>query len=143
MSEQDYIDFITRLESDCDFYSQDIISRLCKRAIKVMNKLDSNLACSNDDYPLTFSFYDILSIEIQERCYNEINPFLEDFIETTLDDEYEKLPALERFVLDHCAHDKQLEYDSQAIEKKIFDAFHEMLNEHYETRKIQDYLIRL
>lgn len=142
MCKEDYIDFITGLEGDCDYYAQDIISRLCKRAIKVMNKQDAYLAGSTDYYPPTFTFYDILSIELQEKCYEEINPYLQDFVETSLDNEYEKLPALERFVLDHCVHDEHLKCDTRAIEGKIYDSFHAMLNEHYETRKIQDYLIR-
>lgn len=142
MKDKDYFDFISELESDCDLLSQDIISRLCKRAIKVMNEQEANLASSTDDYPSSFSFFDILSIELQSKCYEEISPYLRDFVETTLDNEYEKLPALERFVLDHCAHNERLECDSQAIEKKIYDAFHEMLNEHYMINKIQDFVGR-
>jgi len=143
MSEQDYIDFITGLEGDCDYYAQDIISRLCKRAIKVMNKnLPTHLLHITDNYPSAFTFFDVLSLEIQSKYYDEIDPLLMDYIETTLDGEYEKLPALERFVLDHCVHDEHLECDTRAIEGKIYDSFHAMLNEHYETRKIQNYLIR-
>ena len=144
MEEKDYIDFVYEIESDCNQLSQDIISRLCKRAIKEMSKqLPPHIVPIVDGYPAGFSFFDVLSIELQSKFYDEINPFLQDYIETVLDNEYKKLPALERFVLDHSECAEHLRCDDQAIENKIYDTFREMLNEHYGVKKIQDYVCRL
>lgn len=133
----DYIDYIYAFERECDQLSRDIVTRLCKRAIKKMNKVDSYLAGSTDDYPSTFSFFDILSIELQTKSYEEINPHLRNFIEGTLEDEYNNLPPLEMFVLDHSECAEHLECDIDAVQNKIYSTFHKMLNKHWETKKIQ------
>lgn len=138
--EKDYMDFVYEIERDCDTLAQPIISRLCKRAIKEMNKQGSYLAGSTDDYPKSFSFFDILSVELQSKTYEEINPFLWDFVESSLDNEYEKLSALERFVLDHSECAENMECDIQSIHNKIYGAFHEMLNEHWTSNKIQKFI---
>jgi len=137
--DNDYIDFVYNLERECDMLSSDIVSRLCKRAIKKMNKQDSYLAGSTNDYPSSFTFFDILSVELQSKSFEEINPFLRDFVEDTLNSEYEKLPSLERFVLDHSEFAEHLECDIEAIHRKIYNSFHEMLNKHWETKKIQSF----
>lgn len=137
--EKDYMDFVYEIERDCDELSRDIVSRLCKRAIKQMNKVNSYLAGSTDDYPTSFTFFDILSIELQTKCYDEINPFLQDFVENTLDKEYDNLPPLERFILDHSKCAENLGCDIEAVQTKIYEIFHEMLNEHWKTKKIQKF----
>lgn len=137
--ERNYIDFVYEIERDCDTLSQPIISRLCKRAIKVMNKKASYFAGSTDDYPQSFTFFDILSIELQSKTYEEINPFLRDFVENTLDNEYDKLSALESFVLDHSECAVNMECDIDAVHNKIYGAFHELLNEHWTSKKIQKF----
>ncbi len=135
----DYIGFVYEFERDCEELSKDIISRLCKRAIKRMNQLDSYLAGSTDDYPASFSFFDILSIELQSKSYDEINPHLQSFVESTLDDEYDMLPPLESFVLDHSECAEHAECDFEAVKRKIYCVFNDMLNKHWETKKIQDF----
>lgn len=137
--ENDYIDFIYDIERECETLSKDIVSRLCKRAIKNMNKLNSCLAGSTDDYPSSFTFFDVLSIELQSKSYEEINPFLHDYVEDTLDNEYKNLPPLERFVLDHSECAENLECNVEAVHGKIYNAFHELLNEHWKTKKIQKF----
>lgn len=136
---KDYMDFVYEIERDCEALSPDIISRLCKRAIKKMNKVNSYLAGSTDDYPSSFTFFDILSIELQSKCYEEINHYLRDFVDNTLDDEYDKLPPLERFVLDHSECAANLDCDIEAVQTKIYETFHEMLNKHWTTKKIQKF----
>lgn len=135
--EKDYMDFIYEIENDCNTLSRDIISRLCKRAIKQMNKINSYNAGSTDDYPSSFTFFDILSIELQSKSYEEINPFLSDFVHNSLDNEYDKLPPLEKFVLNHSECAENLQCDIEAVHSKIYSVFHEMLNKHWATKKIQ------
>lgn len=33
---------------------------------------------SSDDFPSSFNFFDVLSIEFQSKCFDEINPHLEE-----------------------------------------------------------------
>ena len=104
MTEKEYI---TQLENRCHNMAQRIITRLCKRAMREMNLLEATMAGSTDDYPKDFKFIDILSIELQDRTEEEINPFLEDYIRT-----------------------------------QIRSRFCELLNEHYELKKIQKFIDR-
>ena len=135
--EKSYIDFIYEFERDCNDLSCDTVSRLCKRAIKKMNKLEPTLAGSSDDYPSSFSFFDILSVELQSKYYDEINPCLQNYVEGILVDEFDNLPLLERFVLEHSECAVNLECDIEAVHVKIFHAFYEMLNAQWLCKKIQ------
>lgn len=143
MDDKKYIDFILGFERECNSLSEDIITRLCKRVIKQLNKKLPDPIGLTDDYPASFNFYDILSIEIQSAYYEEINPYLRNCIEDSLEVEYEKLPDIERFIVDHSECSENLECDHEAIEMKIFNTFHELLNVHYNTKKIQDYIAKL
>ena len=125
--EDKLIGFIYEIEKDCDRLSQDIISRLCKRAIRKLNKFDSCLAGKTDDYPSSFKFCDVLSVELQSCCYEEINPFLRDFIDDTLYNEYNELPQTLSTCFRACCgvqcrlhHSQILQFQRQVVFGKIF-----------------------
>ena len=143
MTENRDFDFICQFESECQSYANDIILRICKKAIRVMNQQEATLAGSTDDYPNNFTFYDILSIELQDRSYNEINPFLEDFIVSTLENEYDKVKGIEKLVLEYSECTENSECDINKVKRNIYEQFHTMLNEHYSIKKIQNYIERL
>lgn len=136
-------DFAYEVKDECEGLSKEIISRLCKRAIKGMNTLDSNLAGSSDDFPSNFTFFDVLAFERYSKDYDEIKPFLGDFVKNTLMEEYNKLPRIERFVLDYSELNDQFECDPDALANKILATFNRMLEDHYETRKIQRFVDKL
>ena len=94
MTENEYI---TQLENRCHSMAEDIITRLCKRAMRGMNQLEATLIGSTDNYPPKFKFIDILAIELQDRIEEEINPSLEDYIRTTLEEEQNNLSAEEAY----------------------------------------------
>jgi len=122
--------------------AEDIITRLCKRAMRGMNQLEATLIGSTDNYPPKFKFIDILAIELQDRIEEEINPSLEDYIRTTLEEEQNNLSAEERFVLEQAYLDYNYEVDYDEIARQIRSRFHELLNEHYELKKIQNFIER-
>lgn len=137
MTEYQYIEDFTR---NCKQLSDEIITRLCKRAIKNMNKIEATTAGSTDDYPVNFKFFDILCIELQSKYYDEINPFLEDFVEDSLMYEYEKLPSTERLIVDYSDYSDYYEYDPSIARNAILSKFNELWNEHYSTQKIQKFI---
>lgn len=133
------IDLILEFERECMDLAQPIIDRLCKRAVHTMNKKAANyFDCG--DYPATFSFIDILSIKMQENSLDEINPYLEDYIDSTLQIEFEKLTRLERLPIAYCdcSKDMQSRYDGR--QPKIYNTFRKLLDEHYYLKKIQNYV---
>ena len=128
---------IQEVQDQCEYFAKGIINSLCKRAIRKINSW--NIHIGTDDYPSSFNFFNILSIEYQSKCYDEISPCLEDAIEGVLDNEYEKLLPQERFFVDYsqCYYDN--EFDSESIKRKIYDRFYEILNEHWESKKIANF----
>ena len=136
------LDFVLEFEGRCSNFSDDIIEKICKKAIRKMNKVDAYLAGSTDDFPSSFNFFDILSIELQTKSYDEINPFLEDFVFSVLHDQFDNLPKLERLVLEYSECSKNLGVDLEAIEERIYNRFHRMVNDHYELKKIQNFVDR-
>ena len=139
MTEKEYIN---QLENKCHRMAGYIITRLCKRAMREMNQLEATLAGSTDDYPSSFKFIDILSIELQDRIEEEINPSLEDYVWTTLEEERQKLSSEESFILEQAYLDYQYEVDYSEIASQIRSRFYELLNEHYELKKIQKFIER-
>ena len=142
MTAEELIDYI---EKECKPLSIGIIDRLCKRAMRIMN---SNLGfIIGDDYPKTFTFFDFLACEIQSKTYDEIffpGRLLEDYIEETLDNEYEKLPYIEKLVLSYSDFTLELGYDDYEPcnpRPLIYSRFHSKLNNHWATsKKILKYL---
>ena len=139
MTENEYI---TQLEDRCHSMANSIITRLCKKAMRGMNQLEATLAGSTDDYPSNFKFIDILSIELQDRIEEEINPFLENYIWTALEEEQNNLSAEESFILEQAHLDYNYEVDYAEITRQIRHRFYELLNEHYELKKIQNFIER-
>ena len=128
--------------NECDEMSKDIIRRLCERAIRTFNRMEKKWMVNifADDYPSNFTFFDKLSIELQTKTYDEISPFLEDYIYDTLENEYEHLSREERFFVDHSDY---FEIDSNEIQKKIYKEFCNLYNEHISIKKIENYLERV
>lgn len=139
MTENEYI---TQLEDRCHSMAEHIITRLCKKAMRGMNQLEATLVSSTDGYPKNFKFIDILSIELQNKIEEEINPSLEDYIRTTLEEEQNNLSAEERFVLEQAYLDYNYEVDDAEITRQIRSRFYELVNEHYELKKIQNFIER-
>lgn len=128
---------IKEIQDQCKYFAKDIVTRLCKRAIRKMNSW--NIQIGSDNYPASFNFFDILSIEHQSKCYDEISPYLQKTIEETLDNEYDNLLPQERFFIDYsqCYYDNG--YDPLSIQQLIYNCFDELLNEHWQTKKISNF----
>lgn len=128
---------IEEIQDQCEYFAKDIIIRLCKRAIRKMNSW--NVQIISDDYPAQFKFFDALSIECQSKYYNEISPYLQETIEGVLDDEYENLPPKERFFVDYSQCYCDNGYDQISIQQLIYNRFNDMLNEHWQSKKISKF----
>lgn len=137
--ESKYERIIEDIQDQCELFARSITTRLCKRAIRKMKSW--NVKIGTDDYPASFNFFDILSIEYQSKSYDEISPLLQDAIDGALDYEYENLLPQERFFVDYsrCYYDNG--YDPLSIEQLIHSRFNELLNEHWKTKKISNFEI--
>ncbi len=126
------------IEADCKSFADEIITTVCKRAIRKMNKkLDIVFGCG--DYPKHFRFFDCLSIELQSKSYCDISPLLEDTVEDMLWNEYDKLSPKEKFFVSNKECSLKDWLDDSKILTLLRDCFHEMLNEHWQLKKIQNF----
>lgn len=128
---------IKDIQDQCEYFANSIITRICKRAIRKMNSW--NIKIGTDDYPVSFHFFDILSIEWQSKGYDEISPHLQDAVEGALDTEYEKLSPKERFFVDYSRCYSDNGYDPISVQQLIYNRFQELLNEHWRTKKISKF----
>lgn len=128
------------IERDCNSFANDILTVVCKRAIRKMNKWNPNLACGHDDYPTNFKFFDILSVELQTYSYCDINPYLEDAVEGALASEYDKLSPQEKFFVRNYNCSFAENFDDTAIIMLLNERFNKLYNEHWsESKKIQHF----
>ena len=133
------IDLILEFENECRDLARPIIDKLCKRAMHVMNKKTAKyFDC--EGYPSTFSFTDILSIKIQEYSLDEINPYLEDYIDSTLEIEFQKLTRLEKLAVAYSDCSEKMEASYDGSQPNIYNTFRKLLDEHYYLKKIQNYI---
>ena len=136
------IDLIYQFEGDCKKLSEDIISRLCKRAIATLKTVDSDLIDRYHSFPKNFNFWDILSIEIQSRTYEEIALGLEEGIDEVLEMEFNNLPAIERTILEYSECAEGLECNLVAVFSNIRSELFGMCDKHYYTAEIQNFIIK-
>ena len=115
--------------------AEDIIRQLCKKAIDSMNSdyEKSGLSVFPEDYPDDFSFFDKLSIEMETKSYDEINPGLEDYVKGHLDAEYALLSPNERSIVEQ----SNMDWYPWV---KVVEIFGKMRWENLETDKIQEFI---
>lgn len=136
---------ISQIEHDSAPYVDDILRKVCKRAIRRMNKDFSGNFSLCDDLPSSFSFYDQLTFLRHTRDYDEIffvPGMLQDYVEGALDDELDNLSEMEKLVLRHsnCNRDSFCFYDEDDIRYQLYCKFEEIMEEHSMCTKIQRFV---
>lgn len=130
---------VQEIQSGCQEFADEIITKICKRTIKTINSWGRNTIDFGEDYPTKFTIFDVLSIELQSKYYEELNPFIRDAIAGALENQYDSLSSQESFILDYSECFDNNGIDKEAIQNRILEKFNELLNEHYQLRKIQDF----
>ena len=137
-------ELINDIERDCTSLSNEIIDKVCRRAIHEIN-VKTKLFPLVDGYPKSFTFFDILSCEVQSKTYDEIvfsGRLVEDFIDSELDAQYDKLSEIEKTILAYMdfTPDFGNDYEYCDPHKYFYSRFHELLNEHWaNSKKIEHY----
>lgn len=139
--------FIKEFESDCIRLSCHIPKKVCKRAVRRINK-ELNAVSLCDDFPTRFTFFDHLSILLQSHSIDEVgfpNSMLSDYIASVLEDEFNKLDSLERLVMYYrnCERDSFGEYTTNNVVRELFECFIDMADSHIKCAKIENYLMRM
>lgn len=130
---------LQEIQSCCQKFSEEIVTKICKRSIKTINSWGRNYIGFGEDYPTKFTVFDILSIELQSKYYEELNPFLQDAIYGALENQYNSISSIESFILDYSVCFDNDGIDKEAIQNKILEKLNELLNEHYQLKKIQNF----
>ncbi len=134
-------EMLNSIGSSCRNLSEDIIDKVCKRAMTKINKDLKFGFLFSDDYPAKFTVIDVLSIRFQSESYYEMGHGnrLQDYIKNTLDVMKDKLSPIEKEILlmRHLNESYDDMYDYECDNADIYSRFNEMLNEHYQLAKIQ------
>ena len=142
-------ELVSNIEEESKDLSSEIIDKVCNRAIRGMNRKMKTFPLV-DGYPDNFTFFDILSCETQSKTYDEIvfmgSRTLADFIEDSIDIEFDKLAPIEKAILSYMdfSPDFGSGYEFCDAHKFLYSRFNEMLNEHWsESKKIENYEMTL
>lgn len=129
-------DLIHEIEKECADLSVDIIDKVCKRVWRNVNELRS------DEYD---SYMDEVTIKYVFREYSisEINPYLEDHFLSEIEKECKKLTPIERHILEYSACSEELCVDIDKIYNTIYDYFLGMIEEHSNTKEMQNIYERM
>lgn len=133
-------DFISNFERDCSNYVTEIANKVCKRAIRVMNKqMESSPLW--DDFPKNFTFFDRFSVLSQNHSLSEmaLDNILEDYITNSLVNEFEKLSGVEQIVM---LYSDISCYEVCNINTLLFNHFLELADKHTYSAKIRNFLER-
>lgn len=133
--------FIREFEDTCQHLATDIFAEMCRGVMERMDKDGATAAlwCA-DDFPDSFTFSDILSIEHQSMDYEEICHLLPDYIGGLLEDAYDRLPPREKAILSHAYLTTDYETDTEAILGDLHKAFNTAEDERYETDKVRGFI---
>lgn len=139
--------FIREFESECIKLSCRIPEKVCKRAIIRINSELKNILL-RDDFPSRFSFFDRLSILLQSNSIDDLgfpSGMLSEYIENVLEDEFDKLSALEKLVMHYsdCESNSSGEYTTNNVIEELYDYFIDMTDSHIKCSKIERYLMRV
>ena len=129
------------IQDQCSHFSDESITLVVKRTIRIINSWPVFVLPNADDYPNTFTTFDILSCECQSKSWEEISPFLEDAIERSIASAYDSLSQKEKFFIEYseCFYNTR-PLDSSEIDKLLRSRFVELLNEHWSnSKKIQKF----
>lgn len=130
---------IEKIEKECEELSAEIISKSVKRIFRGLNSMGAETL--SEDYPTRFTFVDVLSIECQTKSWEEIHPALHETIWNYIDSEIQELPKYESLTLRLTSVYEYGDNDVTYITNKLYEAFCDALNDHYEkTKKIQRFV---
>ena len=120
---------IDEIEKDCQQLSEDIIDKICKRVWKRANKLYSDEDCFMDEITIKYAF--------RGYSMNEINPHLEDYFMSEIENECDKLSETEKHILAYSACSIGLSVNMDEIYRRIYNYFLGMIDEYSHTKKMQ------
>ena len=110
---------LQEIQEQCSLFADELMTLVCKRAIRVINTWPTNVISGADDYPNRFSTYDILCCEHQSKNWNEMNPLLEDSVIGTLSKAYGSLSPKDKFFVEYSEFYYNIRFlDIAEIEKK-------------------------
>lgn len=135
------IELLEEIQKQCSHFAQEVLTLVCKRAMRTINTWMVHVLPNADDYPNTFTTFDILSVLFQSMGFAEIAPYLEDAIDGALSSAYDSLSAQEKFFIAYSDCNVYMRsLTIEEIDKIIYDRFVDMLNDHWSnSKKIQNF----
>ena len=132
------IDLVYEIEEQCEYFAKDIRTRICNDIITSLNKCSG---IEGDDYDvLGMTYFDKIAIKYQSCSLEEICDGFDDIINKMIDVEYNNLSPIERHIMDYSCCSRRMECDIEASKSKIIRDLCRIIDEHYYTDVVQNYV---
>lgn len=140
-------DTVSMFERECRYACGDLFECACQSAIARMNKEVTPESVGNDGAMGNgFTPFEVLSVSVCHLgyAYEEINPYLPDYISDILEDEINNLSSSDLLVI---KYGEGISYDSQCgyydchgeLLKCMKDTFYRLLEDTYNSDKVQQF----
>ncbi len=132
---------LEKIQEQCSNFADELFTLVCKRAMRTINTWMAHVLPNADEYPNTFTTFDILSVQFQSMGFDEIAPYLHDAIDGALSTAYESLSKQEKFFIEYSeCYISMRTLTLEEVDKKIYDRFVDLLNDHWSnSKKIQKF----
>lgn len=144
MQESGEAKYHRELEGEIISISEVILTKVCNKAVRLINKWPKESLLFADDFPSDFNFFDILSVDFQNMIWDEINPDLQNALENLLYQIFEELPESEQFfILNRECYTKQNVLEQDDVINLLLGKFVKRINNHYSSsKKIENFELK-
>lgn len=139
----DELELIEAIENDCWNESQPVIERVVGSAKRRINAELRGQSCFPDEFPSYLKPFDMISVMYAKGTIDSFNPFLCDYIDNVLEDEYERLSSAEKTILRYCDCHSIMEHSYSSPMKFINASFWSCVDEHSGCARVKRYLDRV
>lgn len=130
---------LQEIQDQCSYFANELITLSAKRVARTINTWPVSVIPGADDYPNSFTTFDILCCEYQSKSLDEISPWLENALDEAISKAYNSLSAKDKFFIEYseCCYGI-CSLDCMEIDNLIRNRFVKLINEHWaESRKIR------
>ncbi|GEM_PF-2436760 len=135
--------YISAFERECSDTCGDVFTGACQRAIVRMNKEVTPESVGNDGaIGNGFTPFEVLSVSVCHLGYDyeEINPYLPNYISDILEDECDKFSSSDLLVIEYGECIYRENYDSHTkLLNRMTDTFYGLLEDTYNSDRVQQF----
>ena len=136
---------LERIQADLRLISQRLVTRMTRNITITLNKSMSPYVEEVLVYR-KMNFIDMISIKYQKMSFGEMLIGFDEELDTRIEEQIMALSPAEWMVFQfrdaHLYYDKGLDVVKQSVKTDVIDEFGVLLNEHFQTKRMQRFIER-